>query len=156
MNEIFKEAIKRKEQELWENWQSNGDISIFEDLLPLVLSEFDKAEKTMYQKHLENAKLIVEDFMQKFSEKIPKDTCSVCGHTLSSHIDEKSGWRCHSLGPDFYQCECWLRKNRYDDGLNGYDFHKRQDGYLKEDLKLEKFMRETQIVKNQHEKETTV
>lgn len=40
------------------------------------------------------------------------DVCCVCGHGLSAHLDEGDGWRCHSLGPDGFQCECYLRKGR--------------------------------------------
>lgn len=43
--------------------------------------------------------------------------CCVCGHELALHIDEDDGWRCHSLASDGYQCECWLRKDRYGDIL---------------------------------------
>mgnify|MGYP000271124366 CR=1 FL=1 len=39
-------------------------------------------------------------------------TCVVCGHPLSAHIDEGEYWRCHCLGPDLYQCECHLPKER--------------------------------------------
>lgn len=56
--------------------------------------------------------------------------CCVCGHLLSHHIDETNGWRCHSLGPDFYQCECFLRK-KYDD-IRGYDVKKRLSEQLAE------------------------
>lgn len=53
---------------------------------------------------------------------IEKGICCVCGHKLSSHIDEDNGWRCHSLGPDAYQCECFLRKDRAGkEGINYYD-----------------------------------
>lgn len=38
---------------------------------------------------------------------------------LSMYSDEGGGWRCHSLAEDGYQCECWLRKGRYD-GIEGY------------------------------------
>jgi len=46
------------------------------------------------------------------ADKIPDGICIVCGHSLSNHIDERDVWRCHSLGQDFYQCECALRKDR--------------------------------------------
>ena len=36
--------------------------------------------------------------------------CCVCGHRLSSHIDEQEWWRCHSLDAAAYQCECRLLK----------------------------------------------
>lgn len=54
------------------------------------------------------------------------NTCSVCGHDLAHHIDEKDGWRCHSLDPSAHQCECYLRKNRAgDEGKNFYSLEKR-------------------------------
>lgn len=51
--------------------------------------------------------------------------CCCCGHPLASHIEETLGWRCHAFGPDLYQCECFLRKGRYEEGLGGYDLMKR-------------------------------
>lgn len=45
-------------------------------------------------------------------EASEEDTCVVCGHKLSVHLDEGDGWRCHSFGPDLSQCECFLRKFR--------------------------------------------
>jgi len=54
------------------------------------------------------------------------NTCSVCGHDLAHHIDEKDGWRCHSLDPSAHQCECYLRKNRAgDEGKDFYSLEKR-------------------------------
>ena len=47
---------------------------------------------------------------EKLNEK--DETCVVCGHPLSCHIDEGDGWRCHCLGADLSQCECYLRKYR--------------------------------------------
>jgi hypothetical protein len=38
--------------------------------------------------------------------------CCICEHDLCNHIDEGTGWRCHALGQDAYQCECFLRKER--------------------------------------------
>lgn len=67
----------------------------------------------------------------KSSDDIPDGICCCCGHKLDNHIDEKEGWRCHSLGEDFYQCECYLRKNRYD-SIEGYDLKKRVEQMLKE------------------------
>jgi len=62
--------------------------------------------------------------------------CCVCGHKLSNHIDEGNGWRCHSLGHDAFQCECYLRKDRDtfsdDKGLDYYDLKKRIKESLKE------------------------
>lgn len=52
-----------------------------------------------------------------------KRTCCCCGHPLHTHVDEGDGWRCHCLGQDTYQCECFLRK-RYK-SINGYDLDKR-------------------------------
>lgn len=45
--------------------------------------------------------------------------CCVCGHPLSTHVEEEGGWRCHCVSVDGYQCECWLRKNR--DATGGED-----------------------------------
>lgn len=71
----------------------------------------------------------------KGSEKSERDVCVVCGHSLSSHVDEGDGWRCHSLGPDLKQCECFLRK-RKDLGevdLNYYSLGRRLEEALKDD-----------------------
>jgi len=54
-----------------------------------------------------------------------KLVCVSCGHVLGMHIDEGDGWRCHSLGPDFYQCECYLRKNRAEGDISYYDIKER-------------------------------
>ena len=53
--------------------------------------------------------------------------CCVCGHKLSSHVDEKDWWRCHSiLTPDMSQCECRLLKDGVEeDGIGYYDTGKR-------------------------------
>lgn len=52
---------------------------------------------------------------------VEEKVCCVCGHKLASHIDEGDGWRCHSLGSDGYQCECFLRKDRTsEEGINFY------------------------------------
>jgi len=51
--------------------------------------------------------------------------CCVCGHTLSSHIDEGDGWRCHSIARDGLQCECWLRKDKADNDISYYNLLKR-------------------------------
>jgi len=54
--------------------------------------------------------------------------CCVCGHRLDEHVDEGDAWRCHSLGPDAYQCECALRQVKAgDEGLGYYDLGKRID-----------------------------
>ena len=65
------------------------------------------------------------------------DTCVVCGHKLSVHIDEGDGWRCHSFGPDLSQCECFLRKNRdfFDVDLEFYSLEKRVEEMKKELLR---------------------
>ncbi len=51
--------------------------------------------------------------------------CCVCNHDLDYHIDEKDIWRCHSLGPDGWQCECILRKDRAENNISYYDLAKR-------------------------------
>lgn len=69
----------------------------------------------------------IDQVIIAIEKEIPKNTCCVCGHPLSSHIDEGDGWRCHSLAQDFFQCECFLRKGRYDgnDELQAYDLKSR-------------------------------
>ena len=65
-----------------------------------------------------------------------EEVCVVCGHLLRSHLEEKEGWRCHTLGTDGYQCECFLRKGRYEEGLEGYSLERRTQRHsieLKED-----------------------
>jgi len=57
--------------------------------------------------------------------------CCVCGHELGMHIDEGDGWRCHSIAADGYQCECWLRKGRYD-GIEGYSLGVRTREHIEE------------------------
>lgn len=59
------------------------------------------------------------------------EICCVCAHTLDMHIDEGSGWRCHALGSDGYQCECWLRKGRYE-SIRGYSLGTRVQQHLEE------------------------
>jgi len=59
--------------------------------------------------------------------------CCVCGHKLHNHIDESNGWRCHSIGHDWYQCECWLRKDRADGDRNYYDCITRKFRLLQEE-----------------------
>lgn len=71
--------------------------------------------------------------MNQYNSDELEGICCVCGHRLSNHLDEGNGWRCHSLGPDYYQCECWLRRDRTDnEGIEYYDYIKRKFQYLKE------------------------
>jgi len=81
-----------------------------------------------------NKKKEFTDFLEKTMKKgkIPKGICVCCGHKLDHHIDERDGWRCHSLGSDFYQCECFLRKGRYDNGIDGYDLRSRVNKHADE------------------------
>ena len=69
-------------------------------------------------------------------ESIPEGVCCVCGHVLRNHVDEGNVWRCHSLGQDFYQCECVLRKNRATtkatDPISYYDLRRRANKHLRE------------------------
>jgi hypothetical protein len=68
-----------------------------------------------------------------------KGICSVCGHKLASHISEGDGWRCHSIGQDCYQCECFLRRRAESSyrgviqfiGKDFYDLEKRTQAYAK-------------------------
>jgi hypothetical protein len=66
-------------------------------------------------------------------DTIQDGICCVCGHLLSSHINEKDGFfRCHSLGPDMYQCECHLMKFFENDKLEDFDLRKRMEKHRKE------------------------
>ncbi len=65
-------------------------------------------------------------------ERTDDDVCCVCGHPLSVHIDEGNGWRCHFLGPDGYQCECFLRKKRTHNDISYYSLRKRIEQFKKE------------------------
>ncbi len=62
-----------------------------------------------------------------------KGFCCVCEHELVLHLDEGDGWRCHSLGKDGYQCECWLRKKHSGEDLSYYDLKLRIENQI-EDL----------------------
>lgn len=59
------------------------------------------------------------------SENVIEEICCVCEHPLESHIEEGDGWRCHHLGKDGYQCECFLRKARADNDIAFYSKEKR-------------------------------
>ena len=69
--------------------------------------------------------------------------CCVCGHELGMvadyattlHVDEDDGWRCHTLASDGYQCECWLRKGRYE-GIEGYSLSVRTQEHIEELIDL--------------------
>ena len=66
---------------------------------------------------------------------MPKDlkgVCCVCRHPLKDHIDEGAGWRCHRLGGDTYQCECYLRKDRAEGDIRYYDLQRRKSEALEE------------------------
>ncbi len=69
---------------------------------------------------------------QTTSEQSEEEVCCVCGHPLAMHIDEGDGWRCHCLGPDGYQCECFLRKNRADGDISYYSLKKRIEQFKRE------------------------
>jgi len=79
----------------------------------------------------------IKDILTQIDNDVPNGICCCCGHTLNSHIDENEGWRCHSLAQDFYQCECYLRKNKGlnidHDKIGNYDLKKRIKRYLKEE-----------------------
>ena len=62
-----------------------------------------------------------------------RGVCIVCGHKLSSHVDEGEYWRCHSIAtPDLLQCECCLRKDRAGGDITFYDWKKRVEERRKE------------------------
>ena len=45
------------------------------------------------------------------SNSSSESPCKVCGHKMSSHVDEGDFLRCHSiLTVDNYQCECLRKK----------------------------------------------
>ncbi len=72
-----------------------------------------------------------------------EEECIVCGHKLCDHIDEGNGWRCHSLGVDTRQCECFLRKHRDLFGevsLDYYSVQRRVEEAEKEIERLEKML----------------
>jgi hypothetical protein len=52
------------------------------------------------------------------------------------HIDEGDGWRCHGLGSDGYQCECFLRKRKAKGDISYYSLGKRIEEF-KMELKRE-------------------
>ena len=82
--------------------------------------------------------------MQKFFKKIMDfgvEKCCVCHHDLNVHFDEGDFWRCHSLGVDFYQCECILNKHKAKDDISFYDLAKRAKEQI-EDLSQEKLISE--------------
>jgi len=60
-----------------------------------------------------------------------EEICCVCGHKLSVHIDEGEGWRCHSLGSDGFQCECFLRKDRAEGNMEYYELSRRIEEFKK-------------------------
>jgi hypothetical protein len=63
----------------------------------------------------------------------PKDEiCCCCLHNITSHLDEGDGWRCHSLGQDAFQCECFLRKDKAENDVQYYNLEKRKIQMLKE------------------------
>jgi len=66
-----------------------------------------------------------------------KNICCVCGHELAIHFDEGKGWRCHSLGRDGYQCECWLRKNQAKGNILFFDLNLRVKEQIKELEKIQ-------------------
>jgi len=77
----------------------------------------------------------IDEYMEKIKEQFGDEpVCCVCGHKLSSHVDEEDGWRCHSVATfDLYQCECWLRKDRVEDeGIDYYSAQKRMEEHKKE------------------------
>jgi hypothetical protein len=57
------------------------------------------------------------------------EICVVCGHLLGHHVFEKTGWRCHGIGHDSLQCECFLRATRAEGNIAYYDLIKRQKEY---------------------------
>lgn len=58
--------------------------------------------------------------------------CCVCRHALDNHVNEGDGWRCHSIAPDFYQCECFLRKTEFNKNKQTYNHMVRIKAYMRE------------------------
>ena len=67
----------------------------------------------------------IDNLLYDDLDTIPEGICCVCGHQLSSHVDEDKYWRCHSLSKDVYQCECRLVKETDIDKLQDFDLKKR-------------------------------
>lgn len=63
------------------------------------------------------------------AKKDKLEICAVCGHLLEHHVFEKTGWRCHGIGHDSLQCECFLRATRAEGNISYYDLLKRQNEY---------------------------
>ena len=74
----------------------------------------------------------IDDLLYNDLDNIPEGICCVCGHKLSSHINENEYWRCHSLSKDCYQCECRLMKVEETDKLEDYDLKLRMLKHRKE------------------------
>ena len=73
--------------------------------------------------------------------------CVICGHLLSSHVDEGKWFRCHSVSCDGYQCECRILKEvLQEEPLESMDI----DTRLQTNLEMMEFMR---IVNNDVERE---
>ena len=144
---------------LEEAWSFDPYQRLGQFLLNYVFGSFGK-DSHIYMKEDEEITIILHNFVKKFREfnnilkpEVIKKTremltelskanqklsnkkaCCVCLHDLSDHIDEKEGWRCHMLGPDGFQCECFLRKSGFD-SIEGYELNKRIS-QVKEELEL--------------------
>ena len=76
---------------------------------------------------------VTELLFNKGVAEMPKGLCCVCGHPLSTHINENNGmFRCHALGTDLYQCECHLIKFYENDKLEEFDLKGRMEKHRKE------------------------
>lgn len=70
--------------------------------------------------------------MEAEKEEIEENICCLCRHEFRFHVDEGNGWRCHCLGYDGFQCECWLRKDHGDGDIKFYDLKSRIEEHIKE------------------------
>jgi hypothetical protein len=71
-----------------------------------------------------------EKKMTSNNEPISGEICCICHHSLHYHLEELGGWRCHLLGSDGYQCECWLRPERADNNKDFYNLARRVQQHL--------------------------
>lgn len=137
-------------------WHNFPDQRLGQFLLNNVFGSFGR-DSHIYMKEDDEIIAILKIFVDKFEEfkKLPEDekvkkireflsetpkekkfylkrkVCCVCLHDLSDHIDEVKGYRCHSLGTDGFQCECFLRKDRYD-SIEGFQLDKRISQMIEE------------------------
>jgi len=134
------EAIKKRVERVLEWIEGIG-----KELSELYHSVLDMDSKDLFEEQGYRLSMVVSD-LKTFLEwlrkgyvvikeeetvKTKEDICCVCGHSLSSHIDEGEYWRCHAIGSDGSQCECRLLKSVSDD-IQFWNLRKRVEENLKE------------------------